>query len=147
MNHRGIWVENIENIFTNANKIISSTITTILSAYFSYIDFIFIKILPQKLNYKTQFYTKITLLSIITILSLCCPKLKVTAAHLHINNSEPYHSRLSIHKIEEYKFICVSLPSDSFDLTPCDFLLFGIIKSQLKGKIFFNEDSVKRKVI
>jgi hypothetical protein len=81
--------------------------------------------------------------SFVARLSVCRPKLKATAAHLHLDSAKPHNSRLSIEKMEEYGFICVPQPFYSPDLAPCDFFLFGYLKFQLEGKTFFDEDTVK----
>jgi hypothetical protein len=62
---------------------------------------------------------------------------------LHIDNAKSHNSRLSIRKTEEYGFIRVPQPHYSPDLAPCDFFLFGYLKSQLEGKTFFDENDVK----
>jgi histone-lysine N-methyltransferase SETMAR len=77
---------------------------------------------------------------------VCRPKLKATTAHLHIDNAKSHNSRVSIRKTEEYGFIHVPQPPYSPDLAPCDFFLFGYLKSQLAGKTFFDEDDVKEEM-
>jgi hypothetical protein len=37
-------------------------------------------------------------------------------------------------------------PAYSPDLAPCDFFLFGYLKSQLEAKTFFDENSLKTEV-
>jgi hypothetical protein len=80
---------------------------------------------------------------IVENLSVARPKLKATAAHPHTDNAKPHNSRLSLQKIEEYGFIRVPQTLSSPDLAPCDFFLFGYLKLQLEGKIFFDENSLK----
>jgi histone-lysine N-methyltransferase SETMAR len=117
-----------------------------LSAYFSRTGFVSIEFLPQGQNYKSHFFTEIILPSIVENLSIARPKLKTTAAHLHIDNAKPHNSWLSLQKIEEYGFIRMPQPPYPPDLAPCDFFLFGYLKSQLEGKIFFDENSLKTEV-
>jgi hypothetical protein len=74
------------------------------------------------------------------------PKVKATAAHLHRYNAKPHNSRFSIRKTEENGFIGVRQPPYSPDLASCDFFLFGYLKSQLAGKVFFDENDVKEVV-
>jgi hypothetical protein len=95
------------------------------SAYFSRTGFVSIEFLLQGQNYNSHFFTEIILPSIIENLSVARPKLKATAAHLHIDNAKPHNSRLSLQKIEEYGFIRVPQPSYLPDPAPCDFFLFG----------------------
>jgi hypothetical protein len=40
----------------------------------------------------------------------------------------------------------VPQPPYSPDLAPCDFFLFGYLKSQLEGKTFFDDNSLKTEV-
>jgi hypothetical protein len=40
----------------------------------------------------------------------------------------------------------VPQPLNSPDLAPCDFFLFGYLKLQLEGKIFFDENGLKTEV-
>jgi hypothetical protein len=105
---------------------------------FSRTNFVPIEFLPQGQNYNSYFFTEIILLSIVENLSVARPKLKATAAHQHTDNAKPHNSRLSLQKIEEYGFIRVPQPLNSPDLATCDFFLFGYLKLQLDGKIFFD---------
>jgi hypothetical protein len=114
-----------------------------LSAFFSLTDFVSIEFLPQGQNYNSHFFMEIILPSIVKNLSAARPKLKATAAHLHIDNAKPYNSRLFLQKIEEYGFIRVPQPPYSPDLALCDFVFFGYLKSQLEGKTLFNENRLK----
>jgi hypothetical protein len=77
---------------------------------------------------------------------VCRPKLKATAAHLHIDNAKPHNSRVSIRKTEEYRFIRVPQLPYSPDLAPCDFFFFGYLKSQLEGETFLDKDNVKKEI-
>jgi hypothetical protein len=117
-----------------------------LLAYFSRTGFVSIEFLPQGQNYNSHFFMEIILPNIVENLSVARPKLKAAAAHPHINNAKPHNSRLSLQKIEECGFICVPQPLNSPDLAPCVFFLFGYLKLQLEGKIFFDENSLKTKV-
>jgi hypothetical protein len=117
-----------------------------LLTYFSRTGFVSIEFFPQGQNYNSHFFTEITLPSIVENLSVACPRLKTTAAHLYIENAKPHNSRLSLQKIDEYGFIRVPQPPYSPDLEPCDFFLFGYLKSQLEDKIFFDENSLKTEV-
>jgi hypothetical protein len=53
--HRGMWVQDIEEVLANAKKMISSR-KTMLSAYFSHTDFVSMKFLPQGQKYTSQFF-------------------------------------------------------------------------------------------
>jgi hypothetical protein len=113
------------------------------SADFLRTDFVSMELLPQGQNYNSYFFTEIIVPSIVENLSVARPKLKAIAAHLHIDNAKPNNSRLSLRKIEEYGFIRVPQPLYSPDLASCDFFLSGYFKSQLEGKTFFDENSLK----
>jgi hypothetical protein len=143
--HRGMWVEDREGVPPNVKRMICSK-KTMLSACFSRTGFVSIEFLPQGQNYNSYFFTEIILPSIIENLSVARPKLKATAARLHIDNAKPHNSRLSLQKIEEYGFIRVRHPPHLPDLAPCDFFLFDSLKSQLEGKTFFDENSLKTEV-
>jgi histone-lysine N-methyltransferase SETMAR len=140
-----MWVEDREEVPPNVKRMICSK-KTMLSAYFSGTGFVSIEFLPQGQNYNSHFFKEIILPIIVENLSIVRPKLKATAAHLHIDNTKPHNSRLSLQKIEEYGFVRVPQPPYSPDLAPCNFFLFGYLKSQLKGKTFFDENSLKTEV-
>jgi hypothetical protein len=143
-NH-GMWAEDQEEVPPNVKGMICSK-RTMLSAYFSRTGFVSIEFLPQRQNYNSHFFTEIILPSIVENLPVAHPKLKPTAAHLQIDNTKPQNSRLSVQKIEEYGFIRVPQLPDLPDLAPCDFFLFGYLKSQLESKRFFDENSLKTDV-
>jgi hypothetical protein len=140
-----MWAEDREEVPPNAKRMICSK-KTMRSAYFSRTGFVSIEFLPQGQNYNPHFFTEIILPSIVENRSVSRPKLKATAANLHINNAKPHNSRLSLQKIEEYGFIRVPQPPHSPSLAPCGFLSFGYLKSQLEGKTFFDENSLKPEV-
>jgi histone-lysine N-methyltransferase SETMAR len=117
-----------------------------LSAYFSPTGFVSIEFLPEGQKYNSQFFAETILPSLVTRLSVRRPKLKATAAHLHLENAKPHNSWLSIEKMEESGFIRVRQPPYSPDLAPCDFFLFGCLEFQLEDKTFFDEDSMKQEV-
>jgi hypothetical protein len=73
-----------------------SSRTTMMSAYFSRTGFGSIEFLPQGQKYNPQYFSKTILPSYTASLSLCCPKLKSMAAHLHIDNAKSDNSELSI---------------------------------------------------
>jgi hypothetical protein len=116
---------------------------TMLSAYFSGTCFVSIEFLSQGQKYNSQFFIETILPSLVPSLSLRDPKLKVTTAHLHRDNTKPQNSRLSIRETEEYGFIRMPQPPDS---AACHFFLFGYLKSQLEGKTLFDENDVKKEL-
>jgi hypothetical protein len=144
-NHRGMWVQDGEEVPANVKRMMSST-KTILSAYFSRTGFVSVEFLPQEQKYNSQFFTETILPSLVARLPVRLLKPKARAAHLHLDNAKPHDSRLSLEKMEEHGFIRVPQPSYSPDLALCDFFLFGYLKVQLEGKTFFDEDSVKEEV-
>jgi histone-lysine N-methyltransferase SETMAR len=143
--HRGMWAEDREEVPRNVKRMICSK-ETMLSPYFSRTGFVSTEFLPQGQIYNSHFFTEIILPSIVGTLSVARPKLKTTAAHLYTDNAKPHNFRLSVQKIEEYGFIRVPQPPYSPDLAPCDFFLFRYLKSQLEGKTFFDENSMKTEV-
>jgi hypothetical protein len=72
-----------------------------LLAYLSHTGFVSIEFLPQRQKYNSYFLMEIILPSILENLSVARPKLKATAAHLHIDDAKPHNSRLSLQKIKE----------------------------------------------
>jgi hypothetical protein len=117
-----------------------------LSAYFSRTGFVSIEFLPQGQNYNSHFFMEIILPSMVENFPVARHKLRETAAHLHIDNAKLHDSPLSIQKIEEYGLIHVRQPPYPPGLAPCDFSLFGYLKSPLEGKTFFAENSLKTEV-
>jgi hypothetical protein len=75
-------------------------------------------------------------------LAECRPKLRTTAAYLHVDDAKPGTYKMSIEKIEELGFIPMPQPPCSPDLAPCDFFLFGYPKQHLEGKHFTRGDQV-----
>jgi transposase len=113
-----------------------------VSAYFSRCGFVSVEFLPMGQKYNSQFFTETVLPSFEKKHLECCPKLRTTAAHLHVDNAKSHSSKMSIEKIEELGFILVPQPPYSPDLAPCDFFLFGSLKQRLEGKHFTREDQV-----
>jgi hypothetical protein len=112
------------------------------SAYFSRCGFVSAEFLPMEQKYNSQFFTETVLRSIEKKLVECRPRLRTTAAHLHIDNAKPHTSRMCIGKIEEPGVILVPQPCYSPDLAPCDFFLFGYLKQHLAGKHLTMEDQI-----
>jgi histone-lysine N-methyltransferase SETMAR len=104
-----------------------------VSVYFSRCGFVSVEFLPMGRKYNSQFFTKIVLPSIEKKLAEYRPKLRTTAAHLHVDNTKPHTSKMSMEKIEELGFIMVPQPPYSPDLAPCDFFLFSYLKQHLEG--------------
>jgi hypothetical protein len=75
-------------------------------------------------------------------LAECRPKLRTTAAHLHVDNAKPHTSKMFIEKIEQPVFIQVLQPPYPPDPAPCDFFLFCYLKQHLEGNHFTREDQV-----
>jgi hypothetical protein len=60
--------------------------------------------------------------------------MQVQGYWLHIDNALSLHnSALSFHKIGELGFTRLPQPPYSFDLSLCDFFLFGYLKKELEG--------------
>jgi hypothetical protein len=93
-------------------------------------------------KYNSQFFTETARPSIEKKLAECRPKLRTTAAELHVDNAKPLTSKMSIEKIEELCFILVPQPPHSPDLAPCNFFLVGYLKQYLEGKHLIREDPV-----
>jgi hypothetical protein len=105
-----------------------------VSAYFSRCGFVSVEFLPMWQTYNSQFFTETVLPNIEKKLAESRPKLRTTAAHLHVDKAKPYTSKMSIEKTEELGFIPVPQPRYSPDLAPRDFFLFGYLKQHLEGK-------------
>jgi histone-lysine N-methyltransferase SETMAR len=115
---------------------------TIVSAYFSRCGFVSVEFLPMGQKYNSQFFTETVLPSIETKLAECRPKLRTTAAHLHVDNAKPHTSKMSIEKIEELGFILVPQPPCFPDRALYDYFLFDDMKQHLQGKHLTREDHV-----
>jgi histone-lysine N-methyltransferase SETMAR len=113
-----------------------------VSAYFSRCGFVSVEFLPMGQRYNSQFFTETVQLCIEEKLADCRPRLRTTAAHLHVDNAKPHTSKMSIEEIEELGFILMPQPPYSLDLAPCDFFLFGYLKQHMEGKHFTREDQV-----
>jgi transposase len=113
-----------------------------VSGYFSRCGFVSVEFLPMGQKYNSQFFTEAVPPSIEKKLAKCRPKLRTTAAHLHVDNAKRYTSEMSIEKIEELGFILVPQPPYSPDIAPCDYFMLGYVKQHLEGKHFTREDQV-----
>jgi transposase len=111
-----------------------------ISAYFSRCGFVSVEFLPIGRKYHSQFFTEAVLPSIEKKRAGCRPKLRTTAAHLHVDQTKPHTSKMSSEKMEELGFILVPQPPYSPDLAPCDLFLFGYLKQHLEKKHFTRED-------
>jgi hypothetical protein len=96
----------------------------------------------MKQKYNSQFFTETVLPSIERKLAECLPKLRATAAQLHVDNAAPHTSKMFIEKIEGLEFILMPQSSYLPDLILCDFFLFSYLKRDLEGKQFTTEDQV-----
>jgi histone-lysine N-methyltransferase SETMAR len=113
-----------------------------VSAHFSRCGFVSVEFLPMEQKYNSQFLTEAVPLSIEKKLAECRPKLRITAAHHHVDNAKPHTSKMAIEKIEELGFIMLPQPPGSPDLAPCDFFLFDYLKQHLERKYFTREDEM-----
>jgi transposase len=136
-----MWAQDRDEPPPNMKRTIRSK-KTMVSAYFSRCDFVSGEFLPMGQKYNSQFFTDTVLPSIEKKLAECRPKLRTTAAHLHVDNAKPHTSKMSIEMIEELGFILVPQPPYFPDLAPCDFFLFGYLKQHLEGKYFTREDQM-----
>jgi hypothetical protein len=69
-----------------------------VSAYFSRCGLVSVEFLPMGQTCNSQFFTETVLPSTEKKLAECRPKLQTTAAHVHVDNAEPYTSKMSIQK-------------------------------------------------
>jgi hypothetical protein len=137
--NRGMWAQDRDGLPPNVKRTISSK-RTMVSTCFSLCGFVSVEFLPIWQKYNSQFFTETVLPGIEKKLAECRSKLRTTAAYLHVANTKPYTSKMSIEKIEELGFILVHQLHYSPDLAPCDFFLFGYLKQHLAGKYFIRED-------
>jgi hypothetical protein len=139
--YRGIWAVDRDEIQHNSKHIILSK-KAMVSAYFCCSVVVSIEFLPDGQKDNLVFVTETVLPSIERKLAECRPKLRATAAQLHIDNAIPHKSKISIEKSEELVFIRVHHPDYSPDAEPYDFFLFGCLKHKLEGKTFRSEAEV-----
>jgi histone-lysine N-methyltransferase SETMAR len=107
--HRGMWAQDRDELPPNAKRTIWSK-KTMASAYFSRCGFVSSEFLPTGQKHNSQFFTETVLPSTERKLAECRPKLRTTAAHIHVDNTKPHTSKMSIEKIEELGFILVPQP-------------------------------------
>jgi histone-lysine N-methyltransferase SETMAR len=136
-----MWAQDRDELPPNVKRTISSK-KTMVSAYFSRCGFVSLEFLPMGQKYNSKFVTETVLPSIEKKHAECRPKLRTTAAHLHVDNARPHTSKMSIEKIEDLGFILVPQPPYSPDFAPCDVFLFGHLKQHLEGKHFTTEDQM-----
>jgi histone-lysine N-methyltransferase SETMAR len=138
---RGMWAQDRDELPPNGKRTISPK-TTMVSACFSRCGFVSVEFFPMGQKYSSQFFTETLLLSIEKKLTECRPKLRTTAAHLHVDNAKPDTSKMSIEKIEELGFTLMPQPPYVPGLAPGDFFLFGHLKQHLEENHFTREDQV-----
>jgi hypothetical protein len=136
-----MWAQDSNERPPNVKWAISSK-GTMFSAYFSHCDFVSVEFLPMGQKHNAQFFTETVVPSTEKKRAECRPKLRTTAAHLHVDNAKPHTSQMSIEKIEALGFILVPQPSYFPDLAPCDFFLFGYLKQHLEGNHLTREGQV-----
>jgi hypothetical protein len=56
--------------------------------------------------------------------------------HLHLNNFRVHFSKITEQLITQNQLLRVSHPSDSLDIAPLDFWIFGHVKNSLAGRTF-----------
>ncbi|KAA6357905.1 MAG: putative mariner transposase [Streblomastix strix] len=66
--------------------------------------------------------------------------------HLHFDNCRVHTSYYTQRYLDHSIFTKLKHPAYSPDISPCDFYLFGLLKSELKGKIFKNENEMEIEV-
>ena len=65
-----------------------------------------------------------------------CAHIKNKTTHrliLHMDNAKPHNAKKTMEKIKELGFNRLKHPPYSPDISPCDFFLFGYVKSQLRN--------------
>jgi hypothetical protein len=130
---RGMWAQDRDELAPNVKRTISSKRQWFLLISHSVVLFPLNSFQWGKSN--SQFFVETVLPSIKKKLAECRPKLRTTAAHLHVDNAKPHTSKMSIENIEELGFILVPQSPYSLDLAPCDFFLFGYLKQTWKESI------------
>jgi hypothetical protein len=85
----GMWAQDRDELAPNVKQTISSK-KTMISAYFSRCGFVSAELLPMGQKYNSQFFTETVLPSIEKKPAECRPKLRTTAAHLHVDNAKPH---------------------------------------------------------
>jgi histone-lysine N-methyltransferase SETMAR len=129
--HRGMSAQDRDKLPPNVKWTISSK-KTMVSADFSCCGFVSVEFLPMGQKYNSQFFIETVLPSIEKKLTECRPKLRTTAAHLHVDNTKLHTSKMFTGKIEELGFILVPHQPYSPELAPCDFFLFAYLKQHLE---------------
>jgi histone-lysine N-methyltransferase SETMAR len=136
-----MWTQDRDELPPNVKRTISSK-NTVVSPYFSRCELVSVEFLPIGQKYNSQFFAEMVPPSIEKKLAECRPKVRTTAAHLHVDNAKLHTSRMPIEKIEELGFILVPQPPYCPDVAPCGFFLFGYLKQHFEGKHFTREDQV-----
>jgi hypothetical protein len=90
----GMLAQNRDELPPNVKRTISST-KSMVPVYSSRCGFVSVEFLPMGQKYDSQFFTETVLPSIEKKLAECRPKLRTTAAHLHVDNAKPHTSKIS----------------------------------------------------
>jgi hypothetical protein len=113
-----------------------------VSVYFSRCGFVSAEFLATEQKDNLLFFIETVPRSIEKKLAECRPKLRTTAAHLHVDSAKPHPSKIPIEKIKELCFILVPQRPYSPDLAPYDFFLLGYLKQHSEGNRFTREDQM-----
>ena len=95
--------------------------------------------LPQKSKFNKEFFVNFVLEDIKTQLEIKNIKPTKTKPFIHMDNSTCHSGKIYL---DGQGFKRVDHPPHSPDLAPCDFYLFGHLKSLLEGKVFTNDNDL-----
>lgn len=116
----------------------------VLYTFFFNMDGLVAKFLsPEGSTITAKYYAEIVLPGLLASFHRSYPN---SILRLHHDNAPAHRSKLVAAFIADNNIQCVRHPPYSPDLAPCDFWLFSLLKSKLRGKSFSSRNSIERAV-
>lgn len=99
-------------------------------------------VLDKEKTVNATWYTEVCLPQVICELKKLRPNSRLGTWHFHHDNAPAHRATITQEFLEQSGLTVLDHPSYSPDLAPCDFGLFPLIKSQLKGRRFATDDEL-----
>lgn len=123
-------------------KHVQSARKKIIAVFFGKCGLIERVILNGQKNVTAIWYIENCLPRVIQSLKKLRPRSRMDSWFLHHDNAPPHRAHIAQQFLENSSLKLLGHPPYSPDLAPCDFGLFPHIKSQLRGRLFADEDEL-----
>jgi hypothetical protein len=113
-----------------------------ISADFTRQGFVSVETLPETERLNSTLSTETILPNIDQSMSAFRRKMQAQGSWIHIDNTKPHNSALSLQKTEQLESTRLVQRSCFPDLAPCNFFLFDYLKKEFHGKNFRSQNEV-----